>query len=52
MKVRARTAAAWVIIASIVILLIWILILESNVSRRVKTLSTAFVIASPIPPVP
>lgn len=44
--------AEWVAIASVVIIIAWLLILQSGVSDRIKRIVTAAVVVSPIPPIP
>jgi hypothetical protein len=42
-----------ILIASIVIIAVWIIILQlPNLSRKIKDAITFFVVASPIPPFP
>lgn len=42
-----------IVIASVVIIVIWLLLLSSNkVSARVKKFVTGLVVISPIPPIP
>jgi hypothetical protein len=53
MKLKAAKAAEVIAIASVIIIVAWLLILRSpHVSNRMKALITGAVVVSPVPPVP
>lgn len=47
-----RATPAQIVIASVIIIVAWLLLLRSNIPEKIKTFVTSLVIASPIPPIP